>query len=56
MIVAARNEVERIPVTIAALREALPSAVVWVADDASVPVLASAYVSAWSSESEAEAA
>ena len=35
MIVAARNEVERIPVTIAALREALPSAVVWVADDAS---------------------
>jgi glycosyltransferase involved in cell wall biosynthesis len=35
VIVAARNEVERMPATLAALREALPSAVLWVADDAS---------------------
>ena len=35
VIVAARNEVERIPATLAALRDAFPSAALWVADDAS---------------------
>jgi len=35
VIVAARNEADRIGVTLAALREALPGAVLWVADDAS---------------------
>jgi glycosyltransferase involved in cell wall biosynthesis len=36
VIVAARNEADRIGVTLAALREALPGAALWVADDASV--------------------
>lgn len=35
VIVAAHNEADRIGETVTALREALPSAVVWVADDAS---------------------
>lgn len=35
VIVAARNEADRIGVTLAALREALPGAALWVADDAS---------------------
>jgi glycosyltransferase involved in cell wall biosynthesis len=35
VIVAARNEAERIGLTIAALRRALPGAALWVADDAS---------------------
>lgn len=35
MIVAARNEADRIGVTVAALRGALPGAALWVADDAS---------------------
>jgi glycosyltransferase involved in cell wall biosynthesis len=35
VIVAARNEAERIGATLAALREALPGAALWVADDAS---------------------
>ena len=35
MIVAARNEADRIGATLAALREALPEAPLWVADDAS---------------------
>jgi len=35
VIVAARNEADRIGVTLAALREALPAAALWVADDAS---------------------
>ena len=35
VIVAARNEADRIGETVKALREALPSAVIWVADDAS---------------------
>jgi glycosyltransferase involved in cell wall biosynthesis len=35
VIVAARNEADRIPATLAALREAFPSAGLWVADDAS---------------------
>jgi glycosyltransferase involved in cell wall biosynthesis len=34
-IVAARDEADRIPATLKALREALPEAAVWVADDAS---------------------
>jgi len=34
-IVAARNEADRIGATVAALREALPGATIWVADDAS---------------------
>lgn len=35
VIVAARNEADRIAATVGALREAFPAAVVWVADDAS---------------------
>src|SRR5665811_2415932 len=35
VIVAARNEADRIGATLAALREALPEAALWVADDAS---------------------
>jgi glycosyltransferase involved in cell wall biosynthesis len=35
VIVAARNEADRIALTVGALREALPAASVWVADDAS---------------------
>jgi glycosyltransferase involved in cell wall biosynthesis len=35
VIVAARNEADRIAATVAALREAFPAAAVWVADDAS---------------------
>lgn len=35
VIVAARNEADRIAATVAALREAFPGAAVWVADDAS---------------------
>ncbi|HEU5142133.1 MAG TPA: glycosyltransferase, partial [Solirubrobacterales bacterium] len=35
VIVAARNEADRIAATIGALREALPGAALWVADDAS---------------------
>jgi glycosyltransferase involved in cell wall biosynthesis len=35
IIVAARNEAERIPATLADLREAFPAAALWVADDAS---------------------
>ena len=35
MIVAARNEADRIGLTVGALREALPAATLWVADDAS---------------------
>jgi glycosyltransferase involved in cell wall biosynthesis len=35
VVVAARNEADRIAATVAALREALPGAAIWVADDAS---------------------
>jgi glycosyltransferase involved in cell wall biosynthesis len=35
VIVAARNEADRVGQTVAALREALPAAAIWVADDAS---------------------
>ena len=35
VIVAARNEADRIGATVAALRAAFPAAAVWVADDAS---------------------
>jgi glycosyltransferase involved in cell wall biosynthesis len=35
VIVAARNEADRVGATVAALREALPGAAIWVADDAS---------------------
>ncbi|HEU4943536.1 MAG TPA: glycosyltransferase [Solirubrobacterales bacterium] len=45
-IVAARNEADRIGVTIAALRRALPAATVWVADDASSDGTAEAAIAA----------
>src|ERR1700754_2346289 len=35
VVVAARNEADRIAATVAALREAFPAAAIWVADDAS---------------------
>nr|MBA3866640.1 glycosyltransferase [Solirubrobacterales bacterium] len=35
VIVAARNEVDRVGETVAALRDAFPAAAIWVADDAS---------------------
>jgi glycosyltransferase involved in cell wall biosynthesis len=44
VIVAARNEAERIPTTLAALRETFPSAVLWVADDASADGTAEAAI------------
>ena len=43
-IVAARNEADRIAGTLAALREALPEAALWVADDASVDGTAEAAI------------
>ena len=45
-IVAAHNEADRISETVKALREALPSAIVWVADDASSDGTAEAAMSA----------
>jgi glycosyltransferase involved in cell wall biosynthesis len=45
-IVAARNEADRIAATLAALREALPEAVLWVADDASTDGTAEAAMAA----------
>jgi len=45
-IVAARNEADRIALTVAALREALPGAVVYVADDASTDGTAEAALAA----------
>ena len=45
-IVAARNEADRIGETVAALREALPGAALWVADDASVDGTAEAAMAA----------
>lgn len=46
MIVAARNEADRIGATIAALRRVLPAAAVWVADDASGDGTAEAAIAA----------
>jgi glycosyltransferase involved in cell wall biosynthesis len=46
VIVAARNEADRIAETLAALREALPDAVLWVADDASTDGTAEAAMAA----------
>jgi glycosyltransferase involved in cell wall biosynthesis len=46
VIVAARNEADRIAATLAALREALPAAALWVADDASTDGTAEAAISA----------
>lgn len=46
MIVAARNEADRIGGTLAALRAALPGAVLWVADDASTDGTAEAAMAA----------
>ena len=46
MIVAARNEADRIAATLAALREALPGAALWVADDASGDGTAEAAIAA----------
>jgi glycosyltransferase involved in cell wall biosynthesis len=46
VIVAARNEADRIGKTLAALREALPGAALWVADDASTDGTAEAAMSA----------
>jgi glycosyltransferase involved in cell wall biosynthesis len=45
-IVAARNEADRIGATLAALREALPEAALWVADDASTDGTAEAAMAA----------
>jgi len=46
VIVAARNEADRIATTLAALRAALPEAVAWVADDASTDGTAEAAIAA----------
>jgi glycosyltransferase involved in cell wall biosynthesis len=46
VIVAARNEADRIAATLAALREALPGAALWVADDASTDGTAEAAMAA----------
>ncbi|MEX2448756.1 MAG: glycosyltransferase [Solirubrobacterales bacterium] len=46
VIVAARNEADRIGTTLAALREALPGAALWVADDASTDGTAEAAMAA----------
>jgi glycosyltransferase involved in cell wall biosynthesis len=46
VIVAARNEADRVGETLAALREALPGAVLWVADDASTDGTAEAAMAA----------
>jgi glycosyltransferase involved in cell wall biosynthesis len=46
VIVAARNEADRIAETLAALRSALPQAALWVADDASTDGTARAPTSA----------
>lgn len=46
MIVAARNEADRIAATLAALRESLPGASLWVADDASADGTAEAAMAA----------
>jgi glycosyltransferase involved in cell wall biosynthesis len=46
VIVAARNEADRIAATIAALREAFPEAPIWVADDASTDGTAEAAMTA----------
>jgi glycosyltransferase involved in cell wall biosynthesis len=46
VIVAARNEAERLPATLAALRAAFPGASIWVADDASTDGTAEAAIAA----------
>ncbi|HEX8689944.1 MAG TPA: glycosyltransferase [Solirubrobacterales bacterium] len=46
IIVAARNEADRIAATVAALRDALPRAAIWVADDASTDGTAEAALAA----------
>lgn len=46
VLVAARNEADRIAATLAALREALPGAALWVADDASTDGTAEAAMAA----------
>ena len=46
VIVAARNEVDSVAATVAALREALPGAAAWVADDASTDGTAEAAIAA----------
>jgi glycosyltransferase involved in cell wall biosynthesis len=46
VIVAARNEAERLPATLASLRDAFPGASLWVADDASTDGTAEAAIAA----------
>ena len=46
MIVAARNEADRIAATVGALRGAFPAAAIWVADDASTDGTAEAAMAA----------
>lgn len=46
VVVAARNEADRVAATLAALREALPGAALWVADDASTDGTAEAAMAA----------